>query len=82
MAFGKDIAAKAPPPDKLKDYKAGGKGEDPIVADDEEEEGEDEKSAVAVSQMQEFMDAAGLKGDAEELCRLLEQYLDTVGYRK
>lgn len=81
MAYGKDIADKAPPPDKLKSYKGGGKSDDPPAVDDEEE-GEDEKSAVAVSQMQEFMDAAGIKGDAEELCRLLEQYLDTVGYRK
>lgn len=81
MASGKDIADRAPPPSKLKGYGSGGGSAAPEAA--EEGEGDEEETkAVAVSQMQEFMDAAGINGDAAELCRLLEQYLDTAGYRR
>jgi hypothetical protein len=83
MVYGKDIADKAPPPNKLKGYASGGKRNDEEPAGDEMgEDDEETKSAVAVSQFQEFMDSLGLTGDARKACELLEQYLDTVGYRK
>jgi hypothetical protein len=81
MASGKDIADRAPPPGKLKGY-GSGKRDSEAEAPEEGEDDEDTKSAVAVSQFQEFMDALGLTGDARKACELLEQYLDTVGYRK
>lgn len=81
MASGKEIAEKAPPPGKLKGY-GGASGDNVSASDDADADDEATKSAVAVSQFQEFMDAAGLTGDAETACKLLEQYLDTVGYKR
>ena len=73
MAYADDIASKVPAPDKLK----GGGGDEDAPADDDE----DALSATRISQMQEVMDAFK-SGDAEGACDALEQYLDTVGYRR
>lgn len=80
MASGKEIAEKAPPPGKLKGY--GASSGDSVPTSDGDGDDEETKSAVAVSQFQEFMDALGLTGDARQACQLLEQYLDMVGYTR
>lgn len=69
--MGQAIAKAAPAPSALKG--AGG------AYSEGESSPEDEDKAAKVSAMQEFMDAAGMVGDAETLCDLLERYLDIAG---
>lgn len=69
--MGQAIAKAAPPPSALKGV-GGGYSEG-------ESSPEDEDKAAKVSAMQEFMDAAGMTGDAEQLAELFERYLDIAG---
>jgi hypothetical protein len=79
--FGKDIASRVPPPGKLKRAKpAEGSAEEEAGETTDEEAGEDE--AANASLMQEFMDIAGLKGDAAESCKALDAYLEAAGFVK
>lgn len=69
--IGSAIASKAPPPGMLKGMDGASEGESGP---------EDEDKAAKVSAMQEFMDAAGIAGDAQQLCELLDRYLAIAGY--
>lgn len=45
---------------------------------DGDEYGNDEDRAAEVSACQEFMDAAGIKGDADAVCDALKRFIQTV----
>jgi hypothetical protein len=70
MAYGKDIADKAPPPDKLPK-----KGSKPADAEPAEDDDEDTAKAARVSVMQEVIDAFK-DGNAEAACEALDRYND------
>ena len=74
MAYGKDIADKAPPPDKLK---GAAKKSDASQGDDEDAAVDDADTAKAarVSVMQEVIDAIKAD-DAETVCEALDRYND------
>lgn len=65
--IGVDLAMKAPPPGEL----GGGY---PEV--------EDEGKEAAVADMESFMGALGLEGDATAACEALDRYLVSAGFKK
>jgi hypothetical protein len=81
VAYGKDIASKVPPPNKLKGMSKGTDEAD--LPDESDPNDEAEDKAASVSMMQDVLDALGVKGgDAEAACNALDAYLESAGFVK